>query len=684
MPPRPPPCATPAACCARPARPASPRARRGSFRSSSLKNEARSFSSSRLFLASVLRFRKKKALRDDRRGNRARRRSTRPFPPNAPAFPRSHAFSDANDPRRYKRGWFCSWCSTVYRKREEEDDPALGAAGPGAKLWVGCDRCDRWSHLSCELANDAACLGTGREVPFEAAPALCFPSDVTPRDRVDHAFCVDQKTDTKTETVRRAYHCPSCRERDGEKKKINDAASSFDFFDRDPSWASSPLSRAAGATLAAGVVAHCRPYLREREGGGGAEAKYGAETRESRKRGRDARADVCAAPRVRRAAPKEKTAEPPAERKNPPKPKPEPRREPEPPLEELTEGQDSIAARVLGSAFGSVGNALRGVPKAARTSRGRPRAARAEAAAEALGAAEREPKTAAATNRPAADDDEKANATETAAADETTSPTDDQEAHEVAAKTVPAAATAPAAAPASAPEANSPPRAAQPSPLRGGMGSPRGLRLLRPSAQGAAPFPARGGGLTINPTPPDPNAGTLYAVNAFVAGGVRPGGSMLVRLLAESLGSGSRSPSSSEAVDVRGAARALPPVDASRANARGTLPARLPARSSSSWRAVGLSGSARLDDGDAHKSRVGGVFVDAERKNVLRKKAVRAFDVREDLAKTFSFGFEPAGLDLECPSREEEDVLLHDADADPWGLGLKQEWSDAIDWGDST
>ena len=106
--------------------------------------------------------------------------------------------------------------------------------------------------------------------------------------------------------------------------------------------------------------------------------------------------------------------------------------------------------------------------------------------------------------------------------------------------------------------------------------------------------------------------------------------------------------------------------------------------SSSSWRAVGLSGSARLGDGDAHKSRVGGVFVDAERKNVLRKKAVRAFDVREDPAKTFSFGFEPAGLDLECPSREEEDVLLHDADADPWGLGLKQEWSDAIDWGDST
>jgi hypothetical protein len=219
VPPRPPPCATPAACCARPARPASPRARRGSFRSSSLKNEARSFSSSRLFLASVLRFRKKKALRDDRRGNRARRRSTRPFPPFPPAFPRSHAFSDANDPRRYKRGWFCSWCSTVYRKREEEDDEkALGAAGPGAKLWVGCDRCDRWSHLSCELANDPACLGTGREVPFEAAPALCFPSDVTPHARVDHAFFVDQKTED-TKTVRRTYHCPSCRERDGEKKK---------------------------------------------------------------------------------------------------------------------------------------------------------------------------------------------------------------------------------------------------------------------------------------------------------------------------------------------------------------------------------------------------------------------------------------------------------------------------------
>ena len=61
VPPRPSPCATPAACCARPARPASPRARRGSFRSSSLKNEARSFSSSRLFLASVRTFSKKES-----------------------------------------------------------------------------------------------------------------------------------------------------------------------------------------------------------------------------------------------------------------------------------------------------------------------------------------------------------------------------------------------------------------------------------------------------------------------------------------------------------------------------------------------------------------------------------------------------------------------------------------------
>lgn len=110
-------------------------------------------------------------------------------------------------------------------------------------------------------------------------------------------------------------------------------------------------------------------------------------------------------------------------------------------------------------------------------------------------------------------------------------------------------------------------------------------------------------------------------------------------------------------------------------NARGTLPARLPARSSSSALAVGLSGSARLDDGNAN-ARVGGVLVSAERKNAVR--------VREDFAKTFSFGFPPAGLERECQSCEEEDVLLDEADADPWGLGLKQEWSDAIDWGDST
>ena len=110
---------------------------------------------------------------------------------------------------RYKRGWFCSWCATVYRKPEEDEDPrssneAPGAA-PAAKLWVGCDRCDRWSHLSCELANDPACLGRGREVAFAEASRS--------RGAEDDGTTGGDRSDPRT-TTRRAYHCPSCRARD--------------------------------------------------------------------------------------------------------------------------------------------------------------------------------------------------------------------------------------------------------------------------------------------------------------------------------------------------------------------------------------------------------------------------------------------------------------------------------------
>jgi hypothetical protein len=40
-------------------------------------------------------------------------------------------------------------CEEVYRKLEGADDDAAGPAGP----WIGCDFCERWSHVSCELAH---------------------------------------------------------------------------------------------------------------------------------------------------------------------------------------------------------------------------------------------------------------------------------------------------------------------------------------------------------------------------------------------------------------------------------------------------------------------------------------------------------------------------------------------------
>ena len=49
----------------------------------------------------------------------------------------------------FKRGWFCVHCEEVYRKLEGADDDAAGPAGP----WIGCDFCERWSHVSCELAH---------------------------------------------------------------------------------------------------------------------------------------------------------------------------------------------------------------------------------------------------------------------------------------------------------------------------------------------------------------------------------------------------------------------------------------------------------------------------------------------------------------------------------------------------
>jgi hypothetical protein len=158
---------------------------------------------------------------------------------------------------------------------------------------------------------------------------------------------------------------------------------------------------------------------------------------------------------------------------------------------------------------------------------------------------------------------------------------------------------------------------------------------------------------------------------------------MLVRLLADSLGCGPRSASApSGTVGARGEARAPPPPEAPADATR----ARIPARSSSSALAEAPGGSAKPADGTEKRKpksalgsrppsaprRVGGVFV-----STLSKE-----DTRREAAETFPFPPPRSGLES-ASCRDKEDVLLDDADADPWGLGCNQEWSDAIDWGDS-
>ena len=158
---------------------------------------------------------------------------------------------------------------------------------------------------------------------------------------------------------------------------------------------------------------------------------------------------------------------------------------------------------------------------------------------------------------------------------------------------------------------------------------------------------------------------------------------MLVRLLADSLGCGPRSACApSGAVGARRETRAPPAPEApADASARATR-ARIPARSSSSALAAGPGGSAKPADGTAPETALGappsaprrvvGHFVSTLSKEDKRREAAEAFPL-----PTPRSGLEPASC------RDEEDVLLDDADADPWGLGCKQEWSDAIDWGDS-
>lgn len=71
----------------------------------------------------------------------------------------------------YKRGWFCPWCTCVYRKSAEHKSP-----------WLGCDYCDRWVHIQCEQENDQdiALEGEFYACPeCRARPLTCKPRSNT-------------------------------------------------------------------------------------------------------------------------------------------------------------------------------------------------------------------------------------------------------------------------------------------------------------------------------------------------------------------------------------------------------------------------------------------------------------------------------------------------------------------------
>lgn len=129
---------------------------------------------------------------------------------------------------RYKRGWFCEWCETVYRKREEDDSLRSQQNLPDDLFWVGCESCDRWCHLRCERANDPDGLIFGNAVPMTHAP---------------------ESMDFVAIPERLKFHCAKCRD-DQERTE------------RDPKWTTASNSLAAGAEVRHGVLAHFRPFLR--------------------------------------------------------------------------------------------------------------------------------------------------------------------------------------------------------------------------------------------------------------------------------------------------------------------------------------------------------------------------------------------------------------------------------------
>ena len=434
-----------------------------------------------------------------------------------------------------------------------------------------------------------------------------------------------------------------------------------------------------------------RPYLREREKGRARRGNARGNARKrTRKRG-NARGDVADETRRRRrlsrarAARERARAEPrsaptlkekkPLEEK---KPKPRSAKTPlsaETPSEESRRGmcEDSmIAASILGSAFGSAENAVScGVPKAARTFRGRPRAARAGAAAAAIEAAG--PMAAAAARALPTRRRRAWRASPRAAAD--------SEGGCRRCTRRSGGRGLPTASPAAP---RSPPRRAVTRPARRSARPPlRGGGISRGAGCASTEAPPHTRREEEGPRPPPLRRRAIERRHAARASRVRrrrrpPGRSMLVRLLADSLGCGHarllrlREPS----------ARAEGARASASGGSGGPHRARDPSAHTGALELVTLAAARWLRnfaDGTAQTRarappsaprRVGGVFV-----STLSKE-----DKRREAAETFPFppprsGLEPASC------RDKEGVLLDDADADPWGLGCNQEWSDAIDWG---
>jgi hypothetical protein len=174
----------------------------------------------------------------------------------------------------FKPGWFCVHCEEVYRKLEGADDDAAGPAGP----WIGCDFCERWSHVSCELAHAPDALASTFPAATSTADLSAAAAEQPPRQEDNAEIVIEMKPPAPSPPDPRVslfnadgaamsstpYRCPECR------GKPDDA-----YLPPPRALAShaSQTSLAAGAHVLDGRVVHNRPFLRAGDkrttGGGG-------------------------------------------------------------------------------------------------------------------------------------------------------------------------------------------------------------------------------------------------------------------------------------------------------------------------------------------------------------------------------------------------------------------------------